>query len=66
MNALTVDELRAVGLIVAGVMAITLFLALALLLIAFRRLRELDIPPDADFTETLLRPVVSSAGDRPA
>jgi hypothetical protein len=47
-------SLRDVGLIVALLMAISLVLALLLLVFAVRRIRGLNIPQDAGFGETLL------------
>jgi len=51
---LTVEDLRAVGLVVAAMMGISLFLALLLFVFIVRRLRHLNVPPGAGYGETLL------------
>lgn len=48
------ESLRNFGLIIAAMMAVSLFLALLLFVFAVRRLRKLDIPEDAGFGEALL------------
>ncbi len=47
------DALRDAGLIIAGVLMVNLLLAGLLLIAAYRRLKDLDIPPDAGLAETL-------------
>ena len=51
---LTSDTLQTLGLIAAAWVGASLALALLLFLLVVRRLRRLDIPPDAGFGETLL------------
>lgn len=50
---LTVEDLRAIGLVILAGMGISLFLALLLFIFAVRHLRRLNIPPGAGFAETL-------------
>jgi hypothetical protein len=54
MDAITSETLRTFGYYWLGAMAISLLLALLLLLIVFRQVRRIDVPPDAGFQETLL------------
>ena len=54
MDVITSDTLRTFGYYWLGAMAISLVLALLLLLIVFRQVRRIDVPPDAGFQETLL------------
>lgn len=51
---MTIDDLQTVGLIVAASMGVSLVLAAILFLLVIRRLRRLNVPPDAGFGETLL------------
>ncbi len=51
---LTIEDLRAVGIVILGLMAISLVLALLLFVFVIRRLRRLDVPPGAGYGETLL------------
>jgi hypothetical protein len=51
---LTAEELRTIGLLIAGWMAFSLFLALLLFIFVVRHLRRMNIPPDAGYGETLL------------
>lgn len=51
---MTIEDLRTVGLIVAASMGVSLVLATILFLLVIRRLRRLNVPPDAGFGETLL------------
>lgn len=53
MDPTTLDTLRPYGLAVAGIMAMSLICGLALLGLMYRRLKQLNIPADADFSETL-------------
>lgn len=49
------DELlRTIGFGFLGAMSISLFLAIFLFVLAVRKMRRLDIPPDAGFGETML------------
>lgn len=48
------ESLRNFGLLVAALMGISLILAVVLFVFAVSRLRNLDIPKDAGFGETLL------------
>lgn len=51
---MTIEDLQTVGLIVAASMGVSLVLAAILFLLVIRRLRRLNVPPDAGFGETLL------------
>lgn len=51
---LTVEDLRAVGLVIAVGMGISLLLALLLFVFAVRHLRRINVPPGAGFGETLM------------
>ena len=51
---LTTDTLQTLGLIAAVWIGTSLFLALILFLLVIRKLRRLNVPPDAGFGETLL------------
>ncbi|MCA9938848.1 MAG: hypothetical protein KC418_09410 [Anaerolineales bacterium] len=51
---MTAEQLRSIGLVAAGILAINLMLFTLLIILAYRRVRHLHIPPDADFTQTLL------------
>ena len=48
------ESLRNFGLLVAALMGVSLILAVVLFVFAVSRLRNLDIPKDAGFGETLL------------
>ena len=48
------ESLRNFGLVIAGLMGVSLILAVLLFVFAVRRLRKLDIPEDAGFGEALL------------
>jgi hypothetical protein len=48
------ESLRNFGLVIAGLMGVSLILAVFLFVFAVRRLRRLDIPEDAGFGEALL------------
>lgn len=50
----TTDPLRTIGLYLLGGMGLSLLLALLLLLYIGLTIKRLDIPPDANFRETLL------------
>lgn len=50
---LTIEDLRAVGLVILGAMGVGLVLALILFVFIVRRLRRMNIPPGAGFAETL-------------
>jgi len=47
-------SIRTIGLVVAAVMGLSLGLFVLIMAIAYRSIRRLDVPPDADLTETLL------------
>lgn len=51
---MTIEDLRTIGLIVAASMGVSLALAAVLFVLVIRRLRRLNVPPDAGFGETLL------------
>ena len=51
---LTIEDLRAVGIVILGLMAVSLVLALLLFIFVIRRLRRLNVPPGAGYGETLL------------
>lgn len=51
---MTIEDLRTVGLILAASMGVSLVLAAILFVLVIRRLRRLNVPPDAGFGETLL------------
>jgi len=51
---MSVDMLRDIGLFVFGAMAISFILAMILFFLVIRRLKRMDIPPNAGFSETLL------------
>jgi hypothetical protein len=48
------ELIRNVGLILFALMAFSLVLAIILFLVVVRRLKHLDVPPNAGFGETLL------------
>ncbi|GAB4154785.1 MAG: hypothetical protein Fur0021_21590 [Candidatus Promineifilaceae bacterium] len=50
---MTTEQLRSIGLVVAGILAVNLILFTILIALAYRRLKHLNIPPDADLVETL-------------
>lgn len=50
---LTVEDLRAIGLVIAVGMGISLLLALLLFIFVIRNLRRINVPPGAGFGETL-------------
>jgi hypothetical protein len=54
METILSDALQTFGTYLLITMVISLVLALLLLLIVIRQVRKIDIPPDADFHETLL------------
>jgi len=51
---MSTEVIRNFGLIIFAMMAISLAMALFLFLVVVRRLRRLDVPPNAGFGETLL------------
>lgn len=51
---MNIDDIRSVALFVLGAMALAGAVGGLMLAIAVRRLRSLNIPPDASFGETLL------------
>ena len=51
---MSVENFREIGLIVFGFMAISFVLAMILFLLVIRRLKRMEIPPNAGFAETLL------------
>jgi hypothetical protein len=48
------DEIRTIGLVIFGIMLAASLTGAAFLAIAIHRLRNLNIPPNATFSETLL------------
>jgi len=48
------DALQTVGLYILGAMVVSFILGMLLLLLVVRWIRRIDVPPGADFTETLL------------
>lgn len=50
---LPVDDLRTIGLILLGLIGIGVLLVAFLFVLALRQVRNLDIPQDATFAETL-------------
>ncbi len=50
---MTTDTLQTIGLLLAGWMAFSAVLAGLLFFFVIRRLRRIDVPPDAGFSETL-------------
>lgn len=51
---MTIEDLRTVGLFLAVSMGVSLTLAAILFVLVIRKLRRLNVPPDAGFGETLL------------
>lgn len=51
---MNVEMLREVGLIIFGLMAVSFILAMLLFFLVIRRLKRMDVPSDAGFSETLL------------
>ena len=51
---MSIEMLREIGLYVFGAMAVSFVLAMILFFLVIRRLRRMDIPPNAGFSETLL------------
>ena len=51
---MSVENFREIGLIVFGFMAISFVLAMILFFLVIRRLKRMEIPPNAGFAETLL------------
>ena len=51
---MNIESLQTVGLYIAGAMAICFFLALFLFLIVVRKMRKINVPLGAGFSETLL------------
>lgn len=51
---MTIEDLRTIGLILAASMGVSLALAAVLFIAVIRKLRRLNVPPDAGFGETLL------------
>lgn len=54
METVLTDTLQTFGTYLLIAMGISLALALLLLIVVFRQVRKIDIPPDASFQETLL------------
>jgi hypothetical protein len=50
---MTAETVRTLGFYLLGAMAVSLILALLLLLVVIRQVRRIDVPPDAGFAETL-------------
>ena len=51
---MSIEMLRDVGLYVFGAMVISFVLAMILFFLVISRLRRMDVPPNAGFSETLL------------
>lgn len=51
---MTAETVRTIGLYVAAGMAVSLILALILLVTVVRQLKRIEVPPGAGFAETLL------------
>jgi hypothetical protein len=49
-----IETWRALGIYFLAAMAVSLLLSLLLLLLVMRKVRHIDVPPDAGFAETLL------------
>ena len=49
----TADSLREVGFYLLGAMGVSLLLALVLFFLVVRKLRKIQVPPEAGFSETL-------------
>ena len=50
---LTAEDLRTIGLIIAGALLVGFLISVILLAYAVRTMRHLDIPPDAGLADTL-------------
>ena len=50
---MAIELLRTIGILVLAIMAVSALVGLTLLVISARRIRQLNIPPDATFVETL-------------
>jgi hypothetical protein len=50
---MTIELIRTLGILVLVIMAISALVGLTLLLLSARRISQLNIPPDANFVETL-------------
>ncbi len=51
---MSIEMIREFGLYLFGAMAISFILAMILFIFVIRRLRRMDVPPNAGFSETLL------------
>ncbi len=51
---MTIETVREIGLFIFGAMAVSFLLAMILFIFVIRRLKRMDIPPNAGFSETLL------------
>lgn len=51
---MSIETIREVGLFVFGAMAVSFVLAMILFFLVIRRLKRMDVPPNAGFSETLL------------
>jgi hypothetical protein len=51
---MSIETLREIGLFVFGAMAVSFVLATILFILVIRRLKRMDVPPNAGFSETLL------------
>lgn len=51
---MSLENVREIGLVVFAMMAVSFVLAMVLFFFVVRRLKRLDVPPDAGFAETLL------------
>lgn len=50
---MTTEQLRSIGLVAAGILVVNLIVFTILITLAYRRIKHLDIPADADFVQTL-------------
>lgn len=48
-----VEQWQEIGLVIAGIMLINLLIFGVLITLAYHRLKTIDIPPDADFRQTI-------------
>ncbi|MDX1413086.1 MAG: hypothetical protein R3293_02790 [Candidatus Promineifilaceae bacterium] len=51
---MSTEMIRNFGLVIFGMMTISLILSIIIFLVVIRRLKRLDVPPNAGFAETLL------------
>lgn len=53
MDFTDIEQWRRIGLIIAGIMLLNLVIFGILLTLAYRQLKKMHIPPDADFRQTI-------------